>query len=158
MKKEFTASVYILEEQKVLLIFHRKLGKWLPPGGHVEEDETPPQAARREALEETGWEVEFILQENTWVNCWNASSFERPYLCLLEEIPPYKDHPAHQHMDFVYVAKPVRFNPIESPQEQMQWFTWEELQTLEPDVLIFKETLQVLRHLFVHLNTEILNH
>src|SRR5438309_1914918 len=98
MKKEFTATVYIIENQKVLLIYHHKLQKWLPPGGHIEENETPPEAAKREALEETGYEIEFIIQENVWIKQLNASSFERPYLCLLEEIPAYKDKEAHQHM------------------------------------------------------------
>jgi len=37
-----------------LLVHHRKLGKWLQPGGHCEADETVLQAAMREALEETG--------------------------------------------------------------------------------------------------------
>ena len=45
--RQFTTSVYILEEQKVLLIFHKKLQKWLPPGGHIEPNEAPPEAARR---------------------------------------------------------------------------------------------------------------
>jgi 8-oxo-dGTP pyrophosphatase MutT (NUDIX family) len=150
MKKEFTASVYIIEDQKILLIYHRKLGKWLPAGGHVEENEMPPETALREALEETGWEIELIPQENLWVNYWNARSFERPYLCLLEDIPAYQHHPAHQHVDFVYVARPLRLIDTQIPQEQMHWFTWEEIEQLEPDVAIFKETLQVIRHLFDH--------
>lgn len=151
MKREFTASVYIIEEQKVLLIYHRKLGKWLPPGGHVEDNETPPEAARREALEETGWEIELIPQENTWLNYWNAASFERPYLCLLEEIPAYKEHPAHQHMDFVYIARPIKCISTLVPQEQMRWFAWDELLALQPDQDIFNETLQVIRHLLDHI-------
>ncbi len=33
---DFTASVYVVYENKVLLHKHKKLGVWLPPGGHVE--------------------------------------------------------------------------------------------------------------------------
>jgi 8-oxo-dGTP pyrophosphatase MutT (NUDIX family) len=37
-----------------LLIHHRRLDRWLAPGGHVEpEDESPQAAAAREVLEET---------------------------------------------------------------------------------------------------------
>lgn len=147
MIKEFTATVYIIEEQKVLLIYHHKLQKWLPPGGHVEENETPPDAARREALEETGLTIELIPQENIWVNRWNANSFERPYLCLLEEIPPYKDNPAHQHMDFVYLGRSLDTSPLFSTPD-LRWFTLDELAFLKPDEEIFCETLEVIHHLF----------
>jgi len=57
MEKHFTATTYIIQDGKVLLIPHSKLGKWLPPGGHVELNETPPECAIREALEETGLEI-----------------------------------------------------------------------------------------------------
>lgn len=145
MKRQFTATVYIIEKEKVLLLFHRKLQKWLPPGGHLEQDETPPEAARREVLEETGLDIEFIQQENVWVNQWNASSFERPYLCLLEEIPAYHQEPAHQHMDMIYVARPLNIKSFET--EAIRWFSIEELLLLKPDQEIFTETLDVIQHL-----------
>lgn len=146
MKKEFTASVYLIDNQKVLLIYHIKLQKWLSPGGHVEEDETPAEAARREILEETGLEIEFCKQENISIDYWNAKSIERPYLCLLENIPAYQDMPAHQHIDFIYVAKPINLPLISS--FAYQWFSWEDLMKLTPDVDIFQETLDVIKHLF----------
>jgi 8-oxo-dGTP pyrophosphatase MutT (NUDIX family) len=52
-----TASGVVLsaDERRVLLIFHRRLQRWLQPGGHVEpEDADLPAAAEREVLEETG--------------------------------------------------------------------------------------------------------
>src|SRR6185437_245535 len=87
LERHFTATAYILENGRALLLKHPKLGKWLPPGGHVEPNETPPECAKREAREETGLRVELIPQENLWLNYSNAASFERPYLCLLENIP-----------------------------------------------------------------------
>ncbi len=47
-------------EGKVLLHRHRKLGTWLPPGGHIEKDELPDDAAVREVGEETGVRVELV--------------------------------------------------------------------------------------------------
>jgi len=38
----------------VLLVDHVQAGLWLPPGGHVDPDEHPAAAARREAEEELG--------------------------------------------------------------------------------------------------------
>jgi 8-oxo-dGTP pyrophosphatase MutT (NUDIX family) len=56
----FTASAFVLspERRRVLLVHHRKLARWLQPGGHVEaSDADLVAAARREVLEETGISV-----------------------------------------------------------------------------------------------------
>lgn len=52
-----TASAVVLEPtgRQVLLVLHRKVGRWLQPGGHVDEgDHSLAAAALREATEETG--------------------------------------------------------------------------------------------------------
>jgi 8-oxo-dGTP pyrophosphatase MutT (NUDIX family) len=52
-----TASGLVLAPDGVhiLLVHHRRLGRWLLPGGHVEPgDNTIADAARREVIEETG--------------------------------------------------------------------------------------------------------
>jgi 8-oxo-dGTP pyrophosphatase MutT (NUDIX family) len=51
-----TASAVVLDDaaERTLLIYHRKLARWLQPGGHVEHsDVSLPEAALREATEET---------------------------------------------------------------------------------------------------------
>ncbi len=51
-----TATALVLNERNdsVLLVHHRRLDRWLLPGGHVEtQDATVFDAARREAVEET---------------------------------------------------------------------------------------------------------
>ena len=53
----FTASAFVLSPDRsaLLLVHHRKLDRWLQPGGHVEPDDSDLiAAARREVLEETG--------------------------------------------------------------------------------------------------------
>lgn len=135
--REFTATVYVFNQNKVLLHKHKKLGKWLPPGGHIEPNETPPEAARREVLEETGLEITFIEQENLRVSAYNAQSFQRPFLCLLEKIPKSKDQIEHEHMDLIFLA---RADQIKEDLMGFQWFLYEELENLD----IFPDTAEVL--------------
>jgi 8-oxo-dGTP pyrophosphatase MutT (NUDIX family) len=143
MEKHFTATVYIFEQGKVLLHYHEKLAKWLPPGGHIEPNETPPEAARREVKEETGLDIEFIEQENLHIEAYNAKSFVRPFLCLLENIPEHKGKPAHQHMDMIYLARPLLYNEIK---EGFKWVSFEELSGMD----LFPDTREVLHFLLNH--------
>ncbi|MCH9627196.1 MAG: hypothetical protein S4CHLAM2_08310 [Chlamydiales bacterium] len=153
MLREPTATVYIIENQHVLLVYHKKLQKWLPPGGHLEPNELPPEGALREAKEETGLEIALSHQENIWIKPrWNGRSFARPYMCLLEHIPEHKGHPAHEHIDFIYVGHPVGGTVIhnESETDAIRWFSLTEIEALEKDVEIFEETSLVISQLIKH--------
>lgn len=59
--RHVVVDVLVLKGNKVLLVKRNgKLlegGKWSLAGGFVERDETIAEAAKREVLEETGWEV-----------------------------------------------------------------------------------------------------
>ncbi|MES2273998.1 MAG: NUDIX domain-containing protein [Chlamydiota bacterium] len=142
MERHFTATVYVFHENKVLLHYHAKLSKWLPPGGHIEPNETPPEAARREVKEETGLEIAFIEQENLKIDAYNATSFERPFLCLLEHIPERPEKPAHQHMDLIYVARPLEIASLEDV-SGFRWFTYEETKEIEND--LFPDTREMIK-------------
>ncbi|HKR52249.1 MAG TPA: NUDIX domain-containing protein [Pseudonocardiaceae bacterium] len=56
--KHATASVFLFgcddNAWHIGLIRHPRLGKWMLPGGHVEPDENPAEAALREVAEEAG--------------------------------------------------------------------------------------------------------
>lgn len=149
LKRQFTATTYIIDNQSVLLIHHKKLNKWLPPGGHMDPGELPPEAALREAFEETGLHVELIEQENIRIDRHNAKSFARPWMCLLEEIPAFGKEEAHQHVDFIYVAKPSKGEVTHNIDEThgIRWFNRAELETLKPEVDIFQETLETIHKL-----------
>jgi 8-oxo-dGTP pyrophosphatase MutT (NUDIX family) len=50
-----TGLVLAPDGERILLVHHRRLDRWLLPGGHVEpEDAAIGDAARREVIEETG--------------------------------------------------------------------------------------------------------
>src|SRR5690348_16350426 len=53
----FTASAFVLspDRRRLLVVYHRKLERWLQPGGHTEPPDTSiVDAAWREVEEETG--------------------------------------------------------------------------------------------------------
>jgi 8-oxo-dGTP diphosphatase len=49
------------EENKILLVDHKKANLWLPPGGHIEPGEHPKEAVKREIQEELGIEATFLI-------------------------------------------------------------------------------------------------
>lgn len=146
MERQFTATVYIIDEGRVLLIHHRKLNKWLPPGGHLDANELPPECAIREAFEETGLKIELVLDENIHISEPNASSFARPWMCLLEEIPAIGDQPHHQHIDFIYIGRPAGGEVTHNGDEthDIRWFTLDEVLKLRVEVEIFQETVDTI--------------
>jgi 8-oxo-dGTP pyrophosphatase MutT (NUDIX family) len=101
MTRDFTVAVFVVWQGCVLLHPHRKLGLWLPPGGHIEANELPDQAAVREVLEESG--VRIVLESRPAIS-FEASSpvlLAQPRGVQLEDIEP-----GHQHIDLVYFAVP----------------------------------------------------
>jgi 8-oxo-dGTP pyrophosphatase MutT (NUDIX family) len=56
----YTAVGFLVHQDKILLIKHKKAGMWFCPGGHVDEGELPHQTAEREFWEETGIKVKAI--------------------------------------------------------------------------------------------------
>ena len=57
--RHFTATAFVLDSRgRTLLLWHKRLRRWMPPGGHVDPDEAPEDTARRECKEETGLDVE----------------------------------------------------------------------------------------------------
>jgi 8-oxo-dGTP pyrophosphatase MutT (NUDIX family) len=97
--RHFTVAVFVVWEGKVLLHHHRKLGMWLPPGGHIERDELPDEAAVREVFEETGIRVELVGERREDIE--DPVQLFRPAGIQLENIGP-----GHQHIDLIYLARP----------------------------------------------------
>lgn len=58
----YCASAFVInpKNKKILLVKHGDYEKWLQPGGHIEEGETPEEAAIREVYEETGLKITLI--------------------------------------------------------------------------------------------------
>jgi 8-oxo-dGTP diphosphatase len=101
--RHFTASAVILRDDHVLLIWKPAVGWWLQPGGHVEPDEDPVQAMRREIREEVGLEVDILGRppfEHPAVG-----TVAPPFTIMVEDVTDRTVGP-HQHIDMIYVCRP----------------------------------------------------
>ena len=111
---------------RVLLLRHRKLQRWLQPGGHADPGEKAGETvALREALEETG-----IAGLALHVGA------PRPLDVDVHDIPARGDEPAHLHLDLRYlVLAPAEVALARSPMESddLRWFGWDELAKLGLD-------------------------
>ena len=111
---------------RVLLLHHRKLQRWLQPGGHADPGETAGEpVALREAWEETGIEgLSLHLRA------------ARPFDVDVHAIPAFGSEPAHAHLDLRYlVVAPLADAIARSAAEtsDARWFEWDELATLDLD-------------------------
>jgi ADP-ribose pyrophosphatase YjhB (NUDIX family) len=124
--RHFTVAVFVVWEGKVLLHFRCKLRMWLPPGGHIERDELPDDAAVREVLEETGVKVELVGERREDVE--DPVQLRRPAGVQLENIGP-----GHQHIDLIYFARPRDSAEIHADysEDKVGWYgpeDWEDMQ------------------------------
>jgi 8-oxo-dGTP diphosphatase len=100
--RHFTASAVVLDgEGRVLLVHHNKIGLWLYPGGHVDPNEDPAQAAVREVAEETGIQATPI-GEPAFTHL-AVRSHVAPWAIIEMEVTDAKVG-AHRHIDLVYVC------------------------------------------------------
>jgi 8-oxo-dGTP pyrophosphatase MutT (NUDIX family) len=107
--QHFTASGVVLYKDHVLLVHHRRLGAWLPPGGHIEEGELPPDAACREVLEETGLPVRILSSFVPDTGDDESFIMDQP-LCL-HNVCAFEGGQNVYHMDIAYLMEPK--NPPE---------------------------------------------
>jgi 8-oxo-dGTP diphosphatase len=101
--RHFTASAVVLDdEDRVLLVHHNKIGLWLYPGGHVDPNEAPAEAAVREVVEETGVHA-VVLGETAFAHA-AVASHATPWAVIEMDVTDSKDG-QHRHIDFVYVCR-----------------------------------------------------
>lgn len=123
--RDFVAGAFIVKNDEILLLRHKKYGMWLQPGGHVEEGETPDEAAIRETMEEVGLEVEILESFRPDTSYENKSEdLPQPFNINLHQIEE-----GHWHLDFQYLARPVgEIDEKEYSDEDMKWFSKNELE------------------------------
>ncbi len=129
-KIDFTAEVFIVYKNKVLLRVHEKYHKWLSVGGHIELDEDPNQAAIREVKEEVGLDV--VL--------YGAVSDQHDNVDYKELIPPvflnrHRVSTTHEHITLVYFATSstdiIDKAKVTEHIPETKWFSLEDLSNQE---------------------------
>lgn len=127
-KIDFVATAYIVFEGKILLVDHKKVGLWLPIGGHIELDEDPDQAMMREIEEECGLPVEIVSEKPAFTGAGKPL-----YTPRFMDIHDYADGSTHQHINLVYFAKARSGDYVleEDAHNDMKWFSKEDLQRSE---------------------------
>ena len=109
--------------QKLMLIDHVKANMWLPSGGHVEIDEHPREAVRREAMEELELVADFrVIGE------------EPAFITVTETRGPG----THTDVSFWYVIvgdSTVELNYDKREMRGLKWLSFDEVLTMDDRLL-----------------------
>ena len=118
--RHITGSAVIAGPRGTVLHLHKRLHRWIQPGGHVEEGETPWDAARRESVEETGLEAA------------HPGGIAR-----LIHVDVHAAAKGHVHLDLRYLLLAGDEDPRPGPGEsaEVRWYSWDEAITTSDEAL-----------------------
>ncbi len=126
MKMDLTVGAGILYDNKILLVLHAKLGKWLFPGGHIEQNEYPNEAIIREVKEETGLNLRFLDYGPTGKTPDIIKELAIPFDANLHSVGD------HNHYCMYYACTVDTQNFIKSEESRdIRWVGKSDVQTLE---------------------------
>lgn len=150
---DMTTSAFIIrmidEVPHLLLHLHKKHGKLLQPGGHVELTETPWQAIAHELEEETGYslgELDILQPKGMMTSLAGIVMHPVPSTLNTHLIDNQQEPHYHTDMAFTFVAAnaPAR-QPHEGESQDLRWLTLEEIDSLDSSE-IYPDTVELCRH------------
>lgn len=122
---DWTVETYIIYKDRVLLRHHEKYHIWLGVGGHVELDENPFTAAKRECMEEVGLKIKIDGSENLkyYGTDYDVRELPQPAAMNIHRVSP-----THEHIGIIYFAT-TNSNEVtpENKTDTWQWLTKEEI-------------------------------
>jgi 8-oxo-dGTP pyrophosphatase MutT (NUDIX family) len=134
-----TGSAWIVSpaRDRCVLLHHRKLDRWLQPGGHADGERDVLQVALKEAREETGL-LHFAVPS------------EAIFDIDIHEIPARGQESAHYHYDirFLLVADPEQPLPGNEESHRVEWVPMEEVDSRckgERSLMRLVEKIQLLK-------------
>jgi 8-oxo-dGTP pyrophosphatase MutT (NUDIX family) len=115
-----TASAIVVGSRGTVLHLHKRLGRWMQPGGHIDPGESPPVAARREAIEELGLDV-----------------VHPEFGPLLIHLDVHEAALGHTHLDLRYLLLGSGDDPHPPPGEspEARWYDWDDAAAMADDAL-----------------------
>lgn len=132
MIKEATATVFVFRQSeeagwRVAMMWHPRFAGWIPPGGHVEADESPAEAAAREVVEELGCRVRLVAGPATPLpDGFPHTPVVAPWWIVeMAASPDSHTSDRHVHVDHVFVA--FWDGDVQAPETRVRWFDEQEL-------------------------------
>jgi 8-oxo-dGTP pyrophosphatase MutT (NUDIX family)/SAM-dependent methyltransferase len=148
--KHATASTFVFchlaAGWRLGLVVHPRFAKLMIPGGHLEPDESPPEAALREVIEETGLLPRFVPAPGAPLPAGLGRVLvDRPWW-IVEHPVPADNHLAaeHVHVDHLYLAVAASPEPVSAPAHPFSWHAAAELPALD----MFADARLLATHLF----------
>ena len=115
-----TGSAWLVDKNlgHVFFTHHKKLNRWLQPGGHSDGDANTLAVAMREASEESGIEDVFIQPLITDI-----------YDVDIHTIPARKNEAEHKHYDVRFILETDRNHPliISDESNEIAWVAIEDI-------------------------------
>lgn len=138
----FTASAVLIERNHILLVHHKRIGAWLPPGGHLELDqgEQPHATALREITEETG--LVCTLANTAPMQALDDIAYIMPAPLCVHRVLALEKGQSVVHFDLAYMCRlDARFYPRLSDElpaptaaldevHNARWVALDEIETL----------------------------
>jgi 8-oxo-dGTP pyrophosphatase MutT (NUDIX family) len=128
----FTASAWIVNpnSKEVLLLHHKKLNKWLQPGGHADGETNLETVARKEVKEEAALDDLQLIEDGI-------------FDIDIHLIPENKGIPQHEHFDvrFAYFCTDKKQTRINDESNDFYWVKIDRVAALteEPSILRMAE-------------------
>lgn len=120
--KCWVATVFLVNNGRVLLTWNKNLQTWIPVGGHIDPGESPMEAVRREVEEETG--LDFSLYGDFRRESGGKVEVVKMHRFQMEAVPHHGTH-----MNFVFFGKVSKLNDRKETdeKEKLRWFTKKEV-------------------------------